>query len=353
MGIIDIFKGHNKANSIEINEISKAYNWTPFIWAHKKGEKPVGNVYLQAILNVLWKGISNLSIVSTGKSSFTIEAITTFIEANATLLVNQYIKDGYITVFYDKEGKYRLPNINEIKKDINGNIINKYCVVIYSPQYQTDRNSLFKISLPIIIDINKIAGSEDYLNETLGCFGILSGKDFPMNPAEKEAMLKNMPDIYGIADDKFKYMITNNPVTYTPISPDISGLKFTDKITYNYKLLANLYGVPLPLLFDDKSTYNNVKEARIFFYTNTIRYYGELLLKIAKELLTASNNFIPKDSITYRITNVPEIDKTLSAACEERLKYLEYLKALKESGLDVEKQLFELQEESKKLFKEV
>lgn len=349
-----LFSRDKKANAVQINEVNQNnYSWSPYIWFHKKGEKPLGNVYLQAIMNQLWHGISNITFDTTKKDSITIEAILSFIEANSSILLNQYIKLGYICVFYDKERNFRLPNDNEIKLDQYGRVINKYAVIIYSPQYQAERQSLLRIALPMIASINKMAGSDDYLTETLGCFGILSGQDIPINPAGKEQLLNQMTEKYGIADDKYKFMLSSHDIKYTPIEPDIKSLGFQEKIKDAYKVLANLFGVPLPLLFDDASTYNNVKEARIYFYQNTVRYYAEIILKVAQELLTASADFIPKNSINYHINNVPELETTLSAACKERQALLSYYLQLREAGEDVDKEISDLCNESKDLLKRV
>lgn len=349
-----LFNRDKKSNAVQINEVNQNYaGWSPYIWFHKKGDKPLGNVYIQAIMNQLWHGISNITFDTTKRESITIESIISFIDANATLLMNQYIKNGYICVFYDKDRNYRLPTTNEIKVDQYGRVINKYAVVVYSPQYQTERQSLFNVAIPLIASINKIAGSEDYLTETLGCFGILSGQDIPINPAGKEQLLSQMTEKYGIADNKYKFMLANHDIKYTPIEPDIKALGFQEKIKEAYKLLANLFGVPLPLLFDDASTYNNVKEARIYFYQNTVRYYAEVILKVAQELLTASGDYIPKNTISYHINNIPELETSLSAACKEREALLDYYIKLREAGEDVDKEINELFNESKDLLKRV
>lgn len=350
MGLFDNLR---KKNAVQINQLNRQA-WYPWLLPIKKGDKPIGNFLLQAILNQIWRGISNITFedMSKGKS-LTPEAIVNFIDDNAVLLVNQYNRLGYICVFYNKDRKYWVPQDSDIKFDLNGRVMNKYAVVYYSPQYQTERNSLYKLSFPIIAEMNKIAGSDSYLTETLGCFGILSGKDMPISAAEKENLQKGMAEQYGIADDKYKFMITNNPVTFTQVDSKIRELGFQDKIKTLYKYLANLWGIPLPLLFDDASTYNNVAEAKKYFYSNTIRYYAEILLKIARELLTASQEFIPQATITYRLENVPELETTLSSACEERSALLDYLLKLKDAGMDVDEQIIELYNESQDLLKRV
>lgn len=353
MSILDIFKGNKKENAIQINAVGQQQTFMPWVWSFQKGDKPLGNFFLQAILNMLWQGISNVTFKQSGKEMITPATICEFIDKNAVLLMNSYISNGYIAVFYDKKENYRIPNQNELKFNTYGEIINKYCIVIYSPQYQTNAGSLMKIALPVIGSINKMAGSQDYLTETLGCLSILSGQDLPQNPAQKENFLKNFNQTYGIGQDKFQFLLTNRDIKYIPIRPDLKGLEFEEKIKQAFKYLANLFGIPLPLLFDESSTYNNVKEAKTFFYDTTVRFYAEILLKVARELLTASADFIPQSAITYKIENVPELEVTLSAACGERQALLNYLISLKNAGADVTKQIDELVEDSKKLFKNV
>lgn len=351
MGIFDRFK---KTNAIQVNDIGvNTYSYTPYLFPFKKGDKPLGNFFLQSCLNILWNGISNISYTQTGKEMLTPSEICEFIEKNSTLLISQYLRLGYIVVFYDKNKNYRVPMDSELRTDGNGKIINKFAIVIYSPQYQTERLSLLKIALPVIASINKMAGTEDYLTETLGCFGILSGQEIPGTPKLKEQMLQQFSEKYGIGEGKYKFLLTNKDITYTEIKPNIAGLKFQEKIKECYKYLANLFGIPLPLIFDDASTYNNVKEARTFFYNNTVRFYAEILLKVARELLTASAEFIPQSAITYRLENCQDLEKTLSYACEERTALLNYLVALKNAGVDTQKQIEDLFNESKDLLRRV
>lgn len=355
MGLFD--RRRQKKNAIQVNDISPNYGytpWTPWIFPHKKGDKPIGSVYLEAILNMLWKGMSNVTFESMKKESYIADAIVSFMDSNATLLLNQYLRLGFICICYDKDHNYWVPKDTDIKYDVkSAKVINKNAVVLYSPQYQTDRKSLAKIAFPIVLDMNKISGAQDYLTETLGTFFILSGNEIPINPNAKKQMLEGMKELYGTAADKYQFMLTQHDMHVTKIDPQIDELKFEERMKANYKLLANLFGVPTQLLLDDVSTYNNVREARIFFYENTIRYYAECLLKVARQLLTATGNYIPQSTITYRIENVPELEKTLSSACSERTALLDYLLKLREAGIDVDKEINELFEESKNMLKEV
>lgn len=340
-------------NAFQVNEVNNSPSFLPWVWGFSRHDKPLGNFLLESILNQIWTAASNITFKGSGKSLMVVNDITTFIDRNSTLLINQWIQWGYMVVFYDRKRNYRIPSYEELKFDTNGRIINKFAVVIYSPQYQTNRSSLLKIALPVIGSINKMAGSDDYLTETLGCLSILSGQDLPSNVAQKENFLKNFSQTYGIGEDKYQFLMSNREIKVTPINPPIKELGFNEKIEKSYKWLANLFGVPLQLLFSDSSTFNNVKEAKLYFMNNTIRFYAEQILKVGRELLTASNEFIPQNEITYKFQNTPELEKSLSAACEERSAYLKYLMDLKAAGIDVSKELNELYQESRSLFKEV
>lgn len=349
-----IFSRKDKTeNALQVNEVNNSPSFLPWVWGFNRHDKPLGNFLLQSILTQIWQGASNITFKGSGKSLMVVNDITTFIDRNSTLLINQWIQWGYMVVFYDRKRNYRIPSYEELKFDTNGRIINKFAVVVYSPQYQTERSSLIKIAIPVIGSINKMAGSDDYLAETLGCLSILSGQDLPSNPQQKENFLKNFSDTYGIGQDKYQFLLSNREIKVTPINPPIKELGFSEKIEKSYKWLANLFGVPLQLLFSDSSTFNNVKEAKLYFMNNTIRFYAEQILKVGRELLTASNEFIPQNEITYKFQNTPELEKSLSAACEERSAYLKYLLELRDAGIDVSKELNELYQESRSLFKEV
>lgn len=342
-------------NAVQINEVSQQYwNYTPWIFRPKdKKEKPLGAVYFQSIMNLIWNGIRNTTFTTSGKPSLTLDAIVQFIDANATLLVNQYIRLGFIVVFYDEKGEYRIPQDSEIKYDKVNRVINRHAVVVYSPQYQTERTSLFKIAFPMILWINKLAGSNDYLSETFGCFGVLSSPDIPLNPQGKKQLLESIKENYGTMDDRYPFMLMNHDANWTAIQPDAAKLGFSDQIKDAYKILCNLFGVPLQLVFNEASTFDNMEQAKIMFYDSTIRSYAEVLLQVAQALLVASNEFIPKSSLNYKFQNIPQLEKSLSAACEERGALLDYLLKMREAGIDVDKELNELYQESKDMLNKV
>lgn len=349
-------KNKELQNAIQINDISQSYStWMPRPWLFPidKKYKPIGTLYLETILNTLWKGLSNVSFDNTSNENIVVSKIIDFIDSNIILLTNMWLNKGFVCVFYNQtHTEFRIPQDNELKYDKVGRVINPHCAVLYSPQFQTNRGSLMKIAMPIVLDINKMGGSEDFLTENFGFF-LISGQDVPLSPQGKLQLIESMEKNYGTAQDKYSYMLTNNDMKVQQVNPDFEKLSFRDKMESSAKILSNLFGIPIPLLWADYSTFNNIVEAKRFFYDTTIRYYAEIMLKLARTLLTASNEFLPQSTITYHISNVPELETTLSAACEERSAWLDYLMKLKEAGVDVSKEIQDLYKESKDLIKRV
>lgn len=356
MDFFGIRHNSKKENAVQINEVSQSQStWMPIPWIFPidKKYKPIGTLYLETILNTLWKGLSNVSFDNISNENIVVSKIIDFVDSNIVLLTNMWINKGYICVFYNHNfTEFRIPQDNELKYDKYQRIINPHCVVEYSPQYQTNRTSLMNIARPIVLDINKMGGSEDFLTENFGFF-LISGQDVPLSPQGKKQLIESMEKNYGTAQDKYSYMLTNHDMKVQQVNPDFEKLSFRDKMESSAKILSNLFGVPLPLLWADYSTFNNIVEAKRFFYDTTIRYYAEIMLKIARTLLTESLEFLPQSTITYHISNVPELEKTLSAACEERSAWLDYLMKLKEAGIDVSKEINDLYKESKDLIKRV
>lgn len=345
-----------KENAVQINDVSQTMStWMPRPWLFPidKKYKPIGTLYLETILNTLWKGLSNVSYDNTSSENLVISKIIDFIDSNIVLLTNMWLNKGFIVVFYNQNHtEFRIPQDQELKYDKYGRVINPHCVVLYSPQFQTNRSSLMKVAMPIVLDINKMGGAEDFLTENFGFF-LITGQDIPINPSGKKALAKEMEEKYGIADGKYSYFLANRDLKVEQVTPDFEKLSFRDKMESSAKILSNLFGVPLPLLFETNATYNNVLEAKKFFYDTTIRYYAELMLKLARTLLTSSTEYLPQSTITYHISNVPELEKTLSAACEERKAWLDYLISLRDAGVDVSKEINDLYKESKDLIKRV
>lgn len=326
---------------------------------------PLGNLFFDSIMNQLYKGLSNITLEDTSRDN-RVGVLVKYIDSNMSLLLNQYLKYGFIAIRYhfDKSSntyKYSIPSKNQLTFDKESRkILDKNVTVWYSPIYQTlpfsnihDTTAPIDLINKIIYSINRMASADLFLTEKLGALGILTGVTLPSDPAKKDKFLKNFTRSYGITQDKYQFILSTHDLKYQNIDAKIDELHLGDKLKDMYKYLANLMGVPLPLLFDESSTYNNVKEARAYFYNTTVRYYAEIFLKVTQDVMTNTVVGVPQSMLTYRLENVPDLEITLSSACNERTALLDYFLKLKEAGIDVEQEIQNLYQESKDLLERV
>lgn len=128
--------------------------------------------------------------------------------------------------------------------------------------------------------INTFISSYDAANELLinrGMLGIISlmsddpvtTMTVPHTRKDKEE-LEDSLNRYGILKGRLKYHITAFKASYVPISSTISDLGLTDIQRNCKKDIAYTYQVPSILLDVEGSTYSNLGEAKLEFYTNDI-----------------------------------------------------------------------------------
>lgn len=334
----------NRKNAVQINETSHqpmpmCIGWD-MLNPKRKGFKPFGAMYLSMVLDTLYSGISNVTFLTQGsnRDNYVAKGIADFVDRNATLLVNNMLYNGYIAVRYDKDYNYTILSVNDVKKDQFGSVINHNAVVVYSPLYQTSRKTAMMTVKPQLDLIDTLANNLIASCGTMGVLPIISGNSIPANPTFKEQLAEAMSKQYGWGDDQLKYFLSQQELKVDKIDLQIKDLELRDNLESAFKVLLNFLGVPVDLVIGN-STFNNVSESRRFFYETTIRNHAESLLKVARALLTASPQFVPQSTITYRITNVQGIDKTISDMCEERGAYVDLLVKLREAGVDVEDEL--------------
>jgi hypothetical protein len=66
------------------------------------------------------------------------------------------------------------------------------------------------------------------------------------------------------------------------------------------------------------------------------------------------NDLKPSTVLTYKITNVSQLNSSLSKESEEKIKYLELLSKLQETGIvDTEAEVRKVYEQAKKMLTEV
>lgn len=338
---MSIFDRIFKSNAIQINDVPDRANYS-FGWDNlfnKKGERDYADTFLWMALNELFSGISNITFKLSRGDSEIARGICDFVERNATLLINQYFKKGFICVFYDsKRNYYTIPVDDLIRTDGNGRVINADAVVIYSPMYQLKRSCMFDKVKPLLEMLNTLMNTMAETNRTMGTLPVISGNAIPANPQFKESLAKAMSKDYGYGVEQMRYFLSQTELKIDQIDMNIKDLELRENINDAFRKILNYFQIPVDLIIGN-STYANVESARIHFYETTIRTYAELLLKVARNLLTASNAFLPQNTITYKIENVAGLDKTLSDACTEKAAYIDVLIKLQAAGIDVTDEL--------------
>lgn len=355
MGIFDRFtKGFDVAyatNGVNINDLNVDSYCRHFPIFHNTNRKNYGEIFLYAITTKIFDGLRNVSWKCTDINNIKATNIISFIENNTSLLLFSYWQKGYAVVMVEKNGTLRLPYANELRKDKNGYIINNNAITIYSEPYQFDRSSHFEIVKPLLYNIDVNYNNSDFAAEQCGLYGVITGGSIPMSQAAKEDLEERLKKRYGFGQDKFNFLLSNNPIEYTPITMPIGELNFDEKIKRSISYICNFFKMNPMLIFGD-STFNNQEQALVDFYQNCIQPIAELLLLLARNIYIRVNETLrqPSTIITYTFENVPQFNKTLSSTCAEKTALLEYLLKLKDCGQDVDNEITKLAVEAKDLF---
>lgn len=346
MGLFD--RKNKKENAIQINDVKQQFVGCgfDFFGYARKGFKPFAETFLQMCLNQIYNGISNVTFETT-KQSLTAGSICWFVDNNATLMVNMWLTRGFICIMYDKKGNYRFPEQNELKFDQWGRVVNRDCVVIYSNEYQIKRKTPMMIVKPLLDLIDNLGNTVSESTTTMGVLPVISGNSIPANPAFKKDLEEMMSHEYGLQPEKLRYFLSQQELKIDSIDLHIKDLELRDNLESAFKYLLDYFQVPVDLVLGN-STYTNVETARLYFYESTIRKYAEIILKVARALLTANPELIPQNIITYRITNVSGVDKSLSDKCSERNSYIDLLVKLRDNGVDTDEELARVYSDIKK-----
>ena len=352
MSIFDRFR--RKENAFQINDVKPTvtFGWKGLRFFDKKWE--FANFYLTLITTTLYDGISNITFRSR-KQVMVPDEICDFIDRNASLLVNNMLTRGFIAVSWFKRDnvvRYYIPQENDIKKDDYGRVINANTVVVYSTTYQLHRQSDFFVIRPQLDLLNTLCNTLVNSADSMGVLPIIWGSSIPANPAFKEELEAMMSRNYGWDSDKYKYFLSRQEIHTETIDLKVKDLELAKNIEDTFGFLCRYFGVPTDLILG-KSTFDNVGEAKKFFYDTTIRKWAEILLKVSRSLLTATGDFVPQDTITYNLDNVAELETTLSSACREKDAYIDSLLKLKDAGIDVQDELAKVYIDMKRMYVEV
>lgn len=355
MGLFDKLRSKN---AIQVNDLvdNKGlftfYNVFDF-FKKKKNYENFSVFYIWVCFTKILKGLSNVTF-TTSKDNFTANSIVNFINDNYTLLFYQYVRYGYIVVKYDvNRSLYYVLDESNIRKDNKGAILNKDAVVVYSYEYQTMRKSPLFMCKPIMSVLDSLSATLDASTHTMNVLPIISGQAIPANPKFKEELSSAMSRDYGFGDDQLKYFLSQTELKVDTIELGVEKLNLSGNIKDKFKELLNYWNIPVVLVLDDASSYNNITEAKRLFYNDCVRFYAEQFLLVAQNLLTASSELLPKSTLNYKITNVPEMENTVSGYCSETISQLELLSKFAECGVYVEDDVQELFNNYKKEIKQV
>ena len=327
-----------KENSVNINDVKKFVGCGfDFFGYTRRGFKPFAEAFLQMALNQIYNGVSNVTFETT-RENIAARNICYFIDNNSTLIVNMWLVRGFICIMYNSNGDYRFPEQNELKFDQFGRVVNRDAVVIYSSEYQIGRKSPIAVAKPLLGLVDSISNTIAESTGTMGVLPVISGNSIPANPKFKEELAEMMSHDYNWLPDGLRYFLSQQELKIDTIDLKIKDLELRENLDSVFRYILDYFQIPADLVLGN-STYTNVESARLYFYESTIRKYAEIMLKVARALLTAQPELIPQNTITYRITNVSGVDKSLSDKCSEREAYIDLLVKLRENGIDTDEEL--------------
>jgi HK97 family phage portal protein len=149
------------------------------------------------------------------------------------------------------------------------------------------------------------AGASIFKNR--GIIGILTNKsDAPMLKKERDRLQSEFDSEAGGADKFNKIKISTTDLSYIQTGMSPSDLKLLEGVMADLRLLCAAYGMP-SILFNDneKSTYNNVSEAKITAYSDVYVPLGNKILRSITSFLNERLNV--QERIVLDLTSIDEI----------------------------------------------
>lgn len=334
MKFIDIFRRNRyDARAHEANDLLRTGH-AGFYFAKRK----YSDVYLWLVVNRIFGGLRSVRFYNSSPlKNEDVDALCDFVMKNAEALVWQYWDKGYMVIDVSNTASPELV-INPKTTD-GGHVFepagSRYAVV-YSPEYQMQGLSAFKILQNEFKTIDTLRSGDEYLTESLGALGIISGKEMPMTPAEKEAFLGEVKKKVGITPDKFQFLIATGAISYTPIAIPVADLNLRGKVTETLKLICDYFSVPFDLInFSGASTYANMEQAVKLFYSNCIAPIAEQLLLLIRHAVKLDTSlFVASDNITFGIDNTDIATTEQKATLATLETALKVLALADQSGID-------------------
>lgn len=201
----------------------------------------------------------------------------------------------------------------------------------FNPNYTEHGDQLYGMS-PLMPLSKVVMRSNESYSAGLGILqngmpaGILSNDgQRAMTSQEIKSQEELIKKKFGGGKNKGKILGTSAPLKWQQMGINVGDMQLLDMNDADMKDIARAYGLPLPLITTDASTFNNVDAAKKFFWQNTIipdiegfkMGFGEWLLKPYMQLTGK------KLVLEYEIKHIPALQDDLNKLSERLLKEME------------------------------
>ena len=306
------------------------------------------DVFLWMLLSKIFHGLHNVAFYHTdkvhdGKQGIRLQRLIDFITENADALIYYYYRYGYIIIcpVFNRKGevaKWYIPDYGKVRKNKDGEPCDTegkpYKIVYYSQVYRFERRSDFDVVRENLNAIDTYAGSDIYLTETLGAFGILCGKNMPIQHKDKEDFFERLKRKVGIGRDRMQIIPFNSEVDFKQVNLPIKDLDLSGKVKEQLQIVSGYFGIPYDLLpLAGNSTYDNQKQAIINFYSSCISPLAEVLLSVLR-YASRYEALVPSRQLWFRIDNVPELAKERPIDTDYKAALLDLHAKMKAQGFD-------------------
>ena len=199
----------------------------------------------------------------------------------------------------------------------------------FNPDYSQEGHNLYGLS-PMSALCKVVNRSNENYDAGLALIqngmpaGILAAEkgSQPMTPDENIAAEKKMRSKFGGGKNKAKVMMTSAPLKWQAMGLNVGDMQLLESNKADMQDIARAYGVPLPLIENDASTFNNVEEAKKFIWQNVImpdltgfaQGFGDWLLEGYRK---QSGKKLVLD---FDASNVPALQDDLNTLSERLLK---------------------------------
>lgn len=202
----------------------------------------------------------------------------------------------------------------------------------FNPDYAQEGHNLYGLSpmAPLCKVVNR--SNENYeaglaIIQNGMPAGILAADNgsHPMTPDEIKLADETMRKRFGGGKKQGKIMTTSAPLKWQAMGLNVGDMQLLESNKADAQDIAKVYGVPLPLIENDASTFNNVDAAKKFIWQNVLmpdltgfaEGFGAWLLEGYKK--QSGKNLV----LDFDASHVPALQDDLNVLSDRLLKELE------------------------------